>query len=233
MQISIGEDPEAAAQGAADLVAETLREAVATRGLATLALSGGRTPARMLERLAEQALPWSEVHLFQTDERMVSPDAAARNAHSIRRLLTERVALPPQQVHWMPVEAGDAESACLAYQAELRSVAGSPPVLDLVHLGLGEDGHTASLFPGDPSASRRERDVVTTQEHAGWRRMTLSAPVLENARRLLWLVCGAGKARALAALRRADPGVPSGRLPQQRAWLFADRAAAAQPSASR
>lgn len=233
MEISILEDPEAVAQRAADFVVEALREAVAARDVATLALSGGRTPSRMLERLTEASVPWPKVHLFQTDERIAPADASARNAHAIRRLLTDRIALPPQQIHWMPVEAEDAEAACRTYQATLRSVAGSPPTLDLVHLGLGEDGHTASLFPGDPAAGQRDHDVVTSLPHGGWHRMTLSAPVLENARRLLWLVCGAEKAQALAALRRGDPSIPAGRLPQQRAWLFADREAADQPSASR
>jgi len=225
MEILILEDSEAVAQKAAGFVADTLREAVAARGLATLALSGGRTPARMLELLAGEPLPWSKLHLFQTDERMVPSDDAARNARAIRRLLTEHVPLPPQQLHWMPVERADTEEACGGYQATLRAIAGSPPRLDLIHLGLGEDAHTASLFPGDAAATRRERDVVTTAVHGGWRRMTLTAPVLEGARQLLWLVCGADKRRALRALLERDAATPAGRIPQDRALLIADRAA--------
>jgi len=228
MEIWILEDSEAVAQKAAGFVADTLREAVAARDLAALALSGGRTPARMLELLRGESLPWPQLHLFQTDERMVPGDDAARNAGAIRSLLTEHVPLPPQQAHWMPVERADGEAACAAYQTTLRTVAGCPPRLDLVHLGLGADGHTASLFPGDAAATRRERDVVTTSAHGGWRRMTLTAPVLEGARQLLWLVCGADKRRALRALLERDASTPAGRLPQDRALLITDRATAAR-----
>src|SRR5574338_499278 len=172
MEVSILEDPEAVAREAAAFAAATLREAVSARGLATLALSGGRTPARMLERLTGEPIPWSKVHVFQTDERWAPGDDPARNARGIRRLLTDHVPLAPQQIHWMPVEAADEEAARVAYQARLRSVAGSPPVLDLGHLGLGEDGHTASLFPDDPAATQTAQDVAITPAHGGWPRMT-------------------------------------------------------------
>lgn len=226
MEIRILEDSEVAAREAARCIAETLRKAVAARGTATAALSGGRTPAPMLERLAEEPLPWSKLHLFQTDERIVARDDPASNARAIRLLLTDRVALAPEQVHWMPVDAADPEAACRSYQTTLRAVAGSPPALDLVHLGLGEDGHTASLFPGDAAGERTDQDAVITAAHGGWRRMTLTAPVLESARRLLWLVSGPGKRSAFAALVRADASVPAGRLRQDRALLVADRSAA-------
>jgi len=229
MERCVLDDAESVAESAARFVADVLRDAIAARGRATLALSGGRTPARMLERLATASLPWPKVHVFQTDERVVAGDDPASNAHAIRRLLTERIALPPSQIHFMPVESGDVEGAARAYQATLRAVAGTPPRLDLVHLGLGADGHTASLFPGDATATERERDVAVTPAHGGWRRMTLTAPVLEGSRRLLWLVCGAEKRPALGALLRADPATPAGRLPQDRARLFADREAAGDP----
>lgn len=225
MKLRILPDPEAAAGQAARFVAETLRKAIAARGLATLALSGGRTPEPMLERLAREDVPWSKVQLFQTDERIVAIDHPARNAAALQRLLTEHVPLAPEQIHWMPVECRDPEAACRSYQTILRARAGSPPALDLVHLGLGAEGHTASLFPGDGAATRIDQDVVITGEHGGWRRMTLTAPVLESARHLLWLVCGAEKRRALGALLRADPSIPAGRLAQDRALLVADRSA--------
>ncbi len=228
MDVRILEDAEAVAQEAAVFIASTLREVVAARGLATLALSGGRTPARMLALLADQSVPWLKVHLFQTDERRVASDDAARNARSLRHLLTERVPLPPQQAHWMPVELTDPEEACRSYQATLRAVAGSPPRLDLIHLGLGADGHTASLFPEDRTALDRGRDAAAVPAHGGWPRITLTAPVLEAARHLLWVVCGIDKRWALRALLRADPSTPAGRLPQERALLIADRTAGAQ-----
>lgn len=232
MELRILAGPEAVARAAARFVAETLRAAVDARGLATAAFSGGRTPARMFELLAGEALPWPQLHLFQTDERMVASDDPASNARALRQLLTDRVPIPPQQVHWMPVEWADADAACRSYQQTLREIAGSPPALDLVHLGLGEDGHTASLFPGDAEATRRDRDLVTTPAHGGWRRMTLTAPVLAGAHQLLWVVAGTAKRRAVAALLRADASIPAGRLPQDRALLLTDRAAGGQEPAS-
>lgn len=227
METRILEDADAVVEEAARGIAEELAGAVATRGLATVALSGGRAAGPLAETLARQPLPWSRVHVFQVDERQVAWTHPARNARALGVLL-ERTALPPAQAHWMPVEARDRAQACRTYQATLRAVAGSPPVLDLVHLGLGEDGHTASLFPGDPAADWRDRDVADTAPHGGFSRMTLTAPVLEAARRLLWVAWGAGKRTAVARLLRADPSVPAGRLPQDRARLVTDRSAAAR-----
>lgn len=206
-------------------IAGAAREAVALRGRFLVAFSGGRTPLRMLALLAAEALPWDRVHVFQVDERVAPPGHPDRNLTGLRGALLDRVPLLPSAVHAMPVERTALTAAAACYAAELRALAGTPPRLDLVHLGLGEDGHTASLFPGD-AALAAAGDVTVTGVRSGRRRMTLTRPVLDGARRIVWEVVGAGKARPLARLLRADPGIPAGRVRRERALVVADAAAA-------
>jgi 6-phosphogluconolactonase len=125
----------------------------------------------------------------------------------------------------MPVEEEDLEEGACRYEAVLRHIAGTPPVLDLVQLGLGEDGHTASLFPGDSALQVVDSEVVVTGLHKGWRRMTLTFPGIDRARCILWLVTGSGKAAALERLRAGDPSIPAGRVRSDRAVLLADKTA--------
>jgi len=226
MEIVVVEDPEQVALRTARTIARIASEAIAERGLATLALSGGRTPLRMFDQLSRESIPWAQVHLFQTDERLTSRDHDARNARAIRLRLVERVPIPEARVHWMPVECEDTVAASRSYETVLRSVAGEPPELDVVHLGLGTDGHTASLFPNDGALETRDRYVVVTAEHAGWRRMTLTLPALERARHLVWEISGEAKRRARDALLAGDPAIPASRLPRSRSILISDRAAA-------
>jgi 6-phosphogluconolactonase len=129
------------------------------------------------------------------------------------------------------VEAPDPLAAAASYAARLRDLAGVPPVLDLVHLGLGSDGHTASLVPGDPVLGINDADVALTAPYQGRRRMTLTYPMLSRARRILWVVTGADKAAMLARLRAGDPGIPAGLVNRERALILADWAAAGQPGA--
>jgi len=164
------------------------------------------------------------VHVFQVDERVAPPGHRDRNLTMLRGALLDRVPLRPAAFHPMPVERHDLALAASRYAAELQGLAGVPPVLDLVHLGLGPDGHTASLFPGDP-ALRAHGDVAVTGVRSGRRRMTLTRPVLDRARRIVWEVVGASKARALERLIHADPGIPAGRVRRERAIVVADEAA--------
>jgi 6-phosphogluconolactonase len=181
----------------------------------------------MLRALAGMAdVPWSSVHVFQVDERIAPAGDTDRNLTHLRESLLDRAPLRPEQVHAMPVEVSDHAVAAVRYAATLREVAGAPPALDLVHLGLGPDGHTASLVPDDPVLGVANADVAITGVYQGHHRMTLTYPTIDRARRILWLVTGAEKAAMLARLRRADPGIPAGCVRQANALVLADRAAA-------
>jgi 6-phosphogluconolactonase len=150
----------------------------------------------------------------------------ARNFTQLKECLLARVPLRPEQVHAMPVEQMDLDSAARGYAAVLRALAGTPPVLDLVHLGLGVDGHTASLVPGDPSLDVLDQEVALAGPYLGRRRMTLTFPVLDRARRVLWVVTGEEKSSMLQRLQAGDRTIPAGRVRQESAMLIADRAAA-------
>jgi 6-phosphogluconolactonase len=226
MEVEILPDAEAVARRAAAIVAEAARAAVEARGRFVLAVSGGRTPWRMLEGLARERVPWDAVHVAQVDERVAPEGDPERNLTHLRESLLARAPLRRDHVHAMPVEAPDLAEAAARYARTLREVAGSPLEIDLVHLGLGDDGHTASLVPGDPVLAVRDADVAPTGVYQGRRRMTLTYPTLDRARRILWLVTGAGKAAMLERLRRGDTSIPAGRVRQDRALALADRAAA-------
>lgn len=226
MKLEVLLDTDAVARTAATLIANEARAAVAAHGCFALALSGGHTPWAMLRMLADEDVPWSDVRLFQVDERIAPAGDPNRNLTHLRENLLERVPITPPQLHPMPVEAQDLEVGAAQYAATLRAIAGSPSVLDLVHLGLGADGHTASLVPGDPVLDVTDADVGLTGAYQGWRRMTLTYPTLNRARRVLWVVTGEEKAGMLARLYAGDKSIPSGRVRQENALLLADCAAA-------
>jgi 6-phosphogluconolactonase len=228
MQIKVLADADAAAREAAVFIATEAWAAVVLRGRFILAVSGGHTPWLMLRDLAGMEIPWQGVHLVQVDERVAPAGDPDRNLTHLRASLLPHAWLRPEQVHAMPVEAPDLEAAAQAYDLTLRDLAGSPPVLDLVHLGLGPDGHTASLVPGDPVLDVTDADVALTGVYQGRRRMTLTYPALDRARQILWLVTGADKAGMLVRLRAGDPSIPAGRVHQEHALVLADRAAAGQ-----
>ncbi len=195
------------------------------RGRCALAFSGGTTPWRAFSALAWEDVPWDRVHLFQVDERVAPSGDPERNYFHLMEALIDRIAIPSANVHPMPVEEEDLGEGACRYQAILRQIAGTPPVLDLVQLGLGEDGHTASLFPGDVALHVVDSDVAVTGLHKGRRRMTLTFPAIDRARCILWLVTGAGKAASLERLRAGDPSIPAGRVRSDRALILADKAA--------
>lgn len=226
MKIEILADAEAVARRAASFIAELARESVAQRGRFLLATSGGTTPWRMLRFLAGEELPWPHVHLFQVDERVAPDGHPDRNLTHLRAILQGTTALPAENLHAMPVAALDLEEAAARYAAELRGVAGDPAVLDLVHLGLGVDGHTASLVTGDPALEVAEADVAVTGPYQGRRRMTLTYPALDRARQILWVATGPDKASALEGLLLRDRAIPAGRVSGERATILADAAAA-------
>ncbi|MFZ0312407.1 MAG: 6-phosphogluconolactonase, partial [Candidatus Korobacteraceae bacterium] len=193
-----------------------------------MAVSGGKSPWLMLADLANEDVPWPNVHVFQIDERIAPAGDPDRNYVHLRDSLLQHAPIPPQQIYAMPVELPDAEAAAKEYAHTLEGVAGKPPVLDLAHLGLGPDGHTASLIPGDPVLNVADADVAITGVYQGRRRMTLTYPVINRSRRILWLVSGKDKISAFPKLRAADPSIPAGRISQSQALLLADRDAAGE-----
>jgi 6-phosphogluconolactonase len=225
MKLETLADAGAVAQRAAETIAAEARAAVQARGIFTLAVSGGSTPWQMLRLLATQDVPWKSVHLFQVDERIAPDGDPDRNMTHIAETLLASAPLPASQVHAMPVTAGDIEAAARSYAQTLHDIAGAPAVLDLAHLGLGPDGHTASLVPGDAVLQVSDVDVGLTAPYMGHRRMTLTYPILNRARKVLWLATGAEKRPMLAKLRAADTSIPAGRIEQQHALLMTDRAA--------
>jgi 6-phosphogluconolactonase len=226
MKVRVLADADAVAREAARIIAVEARTAVAARGRFVAAVSGGRTPWQMLRALADEDVPWDGVHVVQVDERVAPAGHPDRNLTNLRESLLEHAPLRSEQVHAMPVEESDLATAAARYAETLREIAGSPPVLDLVHLGLGADGHTASLLPGDPALDVNGADVAITGTYQGRRRMTLTYPILNRARRVLWVVTGAEKAGVLARLRNGDPSIPAGRVRQDHALVLADRDAA-------
>jgi 6-phosphogluconolactonase len=225
VRLQVLEDEQAAARAGARLIAAAARSAVAERGRFSMALSGGRTPIGMLSWLAVEPMPWDQTQLFQVDERVAPPGDAARNLTPLRAILPQLGHLERGRLHAMPVEAADLEAAAEHYALTLRAHAGTPPVLDLVHLGLGADGHTASLVPDSTVLDETGAEVAVTGPYLGHRRMTLTFPTINRARQILWLVTGADKQVALQRLIRGDPSIPAGRVEPSRAIVLADRAA--------
>ncbi|NNE17905.1 MAG: 6-phosphogluconolactonase [Myxococcales bacterium] len=201
-------------EAAAGALSRAVQDALLRKPRVSLALSGGSTPLPALERLARADLDWTRVDIYQVDERVASTGDPARNLVGQSAALLDHV---PASLHPMLVEAADLEDAAERYAADL------PEALDVVHLGIGDDGHTASLVPGDSVLDVTDRQVAVTQPYRGHRRMTLTFPALERAGAIIWIVSGASKAPMIERLLAADPTIPAGRVPQDRALLITDR----------
>lgn len=218
LDLEVVADEKAAARRAAEKIAAAGAAAVADHGSFSFAMSGGRSPWSMLAILGElEEMPWGETELFQVDERLASPGSEDRNlTHMVLGLsMDHQSALRP-----MPVTQRDLDAAAHEYDTSL------PERIDLVHLGLGPDGHTASLVPGDPVLEVTDRRVaLTTNEYQGHRRMTLTYRALAEARQVLWLVTGAEKQDPLQKLIAADPSIPAGRVRNEAMTIVADSAA--------
>jgi 6-phosphogluconolactonase len=221
-------DAASAARAAAVFIAGESRGAIAARGRFVAALSGGSTPWLMLRYLALEDIQWNAVQLVQVDERVAPDGDPDRNLTHLHESLLAHTSLRTEQIHAMPVQYQHLEAAAVQYAETIAELAGIPPVLDLIHLGLGADGHTASLVPGDPVLDVTEEDVAPTGTYQGRRRMTLTYPILNRARRVLWLVTGVEKMPALRRLQTRDLSIPAGRVRQDRALIFADRTAAGE-----
>jgi 6-phosphogluconolactonase len=214
LRIEVRSDPEAVAIRAAELVAEAVRAATEARGRFAWAISGGATPFATFRRLAELDLPWDEMDTWQVDERIAPLGDHERNRTAQSETLPEGLL---DRIRWMPVDDPDPEEAARRYAATL------PERFDLVQLGLGADGHTASLLPGDPVLEVRQRDVAITLPYRGSRRMTLTYPGLARGRGALWIVTGDEKREALAMLVAGDPSIPAARVSVADQTLVTDR----------
>ena len=210
------------ASRAADVFAVAIRSAVELRGTCVLALSGGSTPAAVFAELATRDLPWDCVVITQVDERIAPEGDPDRN------LTGQRAAFEGLPVRWLPLAVeGQIRSKLVETLDELKEVAGEPPIIDVVHLGLGSDGHTASLIPDDPVLDALDQSIAITNEYQGRRRMTFTRPMLDRSRLIVWLVVGADKAGALASLASGDTSIPASLLEPANSLILADPAAAA------
>ena len=225
MTIEVLPDAKAVARRGAGLIVQQARLAIAARGRFVIGVSGGKTPWLMLRELARADLPWTSADIIQVDERIARAGDPDRNITALRESLGDAPLLA-DRVRPMPVEAMDLPAAAAQYSTLLRKIAGSPPVLDVAHLGLGDDGHTASLLPGDSVLAVTDADVALTGEYNGRRRMTLTYALLNRSRFILWLVTGPEKAVALARLRGGAQSIPAGQIRRDVAVILADRAAA-------
>ena len=225
MKLEIFSDDAAVACAAASLIAAQARQAVAQRGLFLLAVSGGKTPWAMLKLLRFEDMPWASVHIFQIDERIAPDGDPDRNLTHLHESLLGHAPILPENIHAMPVNALDPREGARDYALTLQAWCGDPPILDLAHLGLGADGHTASLIPGDPVLDVLDRDVALTGVYQNHRRMTLTFSLINRSRMILWLATGAAKVPMIQRLLDRDQDIPAGRINQDRAILLADRSA--------
>lgn len=229
MNLEVLPDGEALAERAVEVIVKAAALAIDERGIFVWAVSGGSTPRRMLELLGTRNdIDWTRTHLFQVDERLAPDGDAARNSRMLAEALLSddfRASNPQVHVWLMPVSGDDPSGGAVDYEAKMNQVSGSPVVFDLVQLGLGDDGHTASLVPGDPILDVVDRDVAVTSEYRGHRRMSLTWPVLDRAKQQLWVVSGSAKQFALRQYLDNDRSIPATLPTQARATVLADQAA--------
>ena len=228
MMIEILENADLAAIKAASIIAEEARKSVALRGCFILAVSGGKTPWKMLRALADEDVPWEGMNILQVDERLAPEGHPDRNMTHLHESLSGVIPLLAGRIHAMPVEEKVPEAVAAAYAQTISEIAGSPAIIDLIHLGLGPDGHTASLIPGDPVLDVTDRDVALTGIYQGRHRLTLTYSVINRARKILWLITGGEKNEMLQRLLESDFSIPAGRISQEHAMVLADKDAAYQ-----
>ena len=226
MKIEIFDNADLAAQKAADFIASEARHVVALRGRFILAVSGGRTPWKMLRALADKDVPWEGMHILQVDERIAPEGDSERNMTHIRGNLLLHSPLPFENIHAMKVNEDDPEAGADSYAGTIRDLAGPQAIIDLIHLGLGADGHTASLIPGDPVLNLTGKDVAATGIYQGRRRLTLTYPIINRARKILWLITGSEKNEMFQRFLSGDISVPAGRISREQAIIIADKEAA-------
>jgi 6-phosphogluconolactonase len=218
-RLEVLDDAAAVHRCGAELIAEAARKSLDERGSFAFAASGGHDPWEMYGQLEDHELPWAKTSIFQVDERIAPPGSDQRN---LTHLIASLSIGAQGSIRPMPVNDPDPDAAADRYAESL------PDALDLAHMGLGPDGHTASLVPGDPVLEVTDRRVaVTAGEYQGVRRMTLTYPELARVRTLLWIITGEEKREALAKLLAQDLSIPAGRVePSGDSLILADPAAA-------
>lgn len=228
MEIRTFQSADEVAKEAALFIADRIRENIARKGFFTMAISGGRTPWEMIKALAKENLPWEKVFLFQVDER-VAPDAHAdRNLTQLFKSIEGSPLVLRLNIFHMHVTAEDLDLACEEYAEQIQRITENGK-LDLVHLGLGTDGHTASLVPDDSVLNISDKNVATTHSsYQGRQRMTLTFPLINQAEKILWVVTGSEKAEMLRRLLNQDPSIPAGRIAQNHAVVFTEESASVQ-----
>ena len=223
MKVEVLDNADMVALKAASIIASQARKAVYLRGCFILAVSGGKTPWKMLRALADEDVPWEGMHIVQVDERLAPDGHPDRNMTHLRESLQGNSPILPERIHAMRVTEMDHEAAAACYAMTIREIAGPEAIIDLVHLGLGPDGHTASLIPYDPVLDVTGKDVAITGIYQGRRRMTLTYPVINRARKILWLITGSEKREMLQRLLDGDLSIPAGRISQEHAMVLADK----------
>jgi 6-phosphogluconolactonase len=226
MRIEVLDNADLVAIKAASIIAGEARNSLALRGRFVLAVSGGKTPWKMLHALADEDVPWEGIHILQVDERLAPEGHPDRNMTHLRECLLGHAPILPERIYAMRVDEEDPEAAAESYSRDIRVIAGSSAVIDLVHLGLGPDGHTASLIPGDPVLDITDKDVGLTGIYQGRNRLTLTYPIINRARKILWLITGSEKSEMLQRLLDSDLSIPAGRISQENAFVLADNDAA-------
>lgn len=224
MQVEVCHSAEDAGIRAAGIIAGKIQDAVAESGTACIALSGGDTPKTMLRALASRALPWRKVMIFQVDERIVAIDDPRRNLAGLTAAFA-RVPRWPRTLCAMPVDNESPRAGTARYVDELRAWAGNPPHIDVVHLGLGEDGHTASLFAGGDGLDTG-CDVAVTGPYKGTQRMTLTLNAINRSHSRVWLVTGSAKRLVVQRFLDGDAALVASRVSRINATLVLDDAAA-------
>jgi 6-phosphogluconolactonase len=225
VEVEVEDDAAAVARRGAAEIAAAARAAVDARGSFAIAVSGGTTPWAMFTALADEDVPWNAAGIWQVDERIMP------RGHEDRGLTHLEASLPATALpalHPMPVDDLDPSDDRACDAATTAYAGGLPAAFDLIHLGLGDDGHTASLAPGDPVLDVRDRDVAITGVYRGRRRMTLTYPVLDRARRVLWVATGRAKAEALRKLRARDPSIPASHVAALDQLAIVDRSASGE-----
>ncbi|MBV8073574.1 MAG: 6-phosphogluconolactonase [Acidobacteriaceae bacterium] len=225
MKLEILANPEAVARRAAVLIAEQSRACFAMRRRFLMAASGGESLGPVLRMLGKEEVPWGGVYVMQVHESIVSPDGSERDLPRLREVLLEETPIDPGRIYPMPVKLKNPYLAAEKYARTLKRLAGCPAILDLIHLELFTDGRTAALVPRDPVLHVDDRDVAITGFHANRRSMTLTYPIINRARQILWVVTGGDKVRVLAQLETADRSIPAAGVRGTEMLVLADRAA--------